>query len=208
MSQPAGNKPASPAQAAVNPQTVWEFGDIGFDTEKKLWFVQLYNEVNQNVGTHMGKRVVIKHGRAAQYQWKDGQGRAFWHVRERFFADEIENISLDAGAEVLTVSFKEGAEKSDEGSAPEEYAYILYAFHLSSKEAARGNKPPLGFLEFYSAADKLVKRLNNRWILIEDLDRRSVGEYPTIRLRIEKKDVHRIVTTRTSVILQGKMNKP
>ena len=206
MSQPSGNKPASAAQAAVTP-AVWEFGDIGFDTEKKLWFVQLYNDVNQNVGTHMGRRVVIKHGRAAQYEWKDGQGRAFWHVRERFFADEIESISLDAGAEVLTVVFRENPERNDEVSIPEEYAYILYAFHLSSKEMAKGNKPPLGFLEFYTANDKLLKRLNNRWILIEDLDRRSVGEYPSIRLRIDKKDVDRIITTRTSVVVQGKTTK-
>ncbi len=49
-----------------------------------------------------------------------------------------------------------------------------------------------------------MKRLNNRWILIEDLDRKSVGEYPSIRLRIEKKDVQQIITTRTSVIVQGK----
>jgi hypothetical protein len=40
-----------------------------------------------------------------------------------------------------------------------------------------------------------VGRLNNRWILIEDVDRKSVGEYPKIRLRIEKKDVQKIVTT-------------
>jgi len=206
MSQPSGNKPASAAQPSVT-TTVWEFGDIGFDTEKKLWFVQLYNEVNQNVGTHMGKRVVIKHGRAAQYEWKDGQGRAFWHVRERFFADEIESIALDAGAEVLTIVFKENPERIDDGSAPEEYAYILYAFHLSSKELAKGNKPPLGFLEFYSPENKLVKRLNNRWIIIEDIDRKSVGEYPSIRLRIEKKDVTRIISTRTSVVIQGKLSK-
>ena len=120
---------------------------------------------------------------------------------------KIENISLDAGAEVLTVVFKENPERTDDDSMPEEYAYILYVFHLSSKELAKGNKPPLGFLEFYSAGDKLVKRLNNRWIIVEDLDRKSVGEYPSIRLRIEKKDVTRIITTRTSVVVQGKMSK-
>ncbi len=148
MSQPPGNKPAAAAQVAST-AAIWEFGDIGFDTEKKLWFVQLYNELNQNVGTHMGKNVVIKHGRAAQYEWKDGQGRAFWHVRERFFADEVENISLDAGAEVLTVVFKDEPARNDDGTVPDEYDYILYAFHLTAKEMAKGNKPPLGFLEFY-----------------------------------------------------------
>ncbi len=207
MSQSSGSKPAPSPQSPAAPSTIWEFGDIGFDTEKKLWFVQLYNEVNQNVGTHMGKSVVLKHGRAAQYEWKDGQGRAFWHVRERFFADEVESISLDSGAETLTVTFKEGRETGEDTQVPEDYTYILYAFHLTSKELAKGNKPPLGFLEFYNSSDKLVRRLNNHWIIIEDLDRRSVGEYPSIRLRIEKEDVQRIVITRSTVVVQGRTAK-
>jgi hypothetical protein len=207
MSQPSVDKPTSGAQGPATVQTVWEFGDVGFDTEKKLWFIQLYNEVNQNVGTYMGKSVVLKRGRAAQYQWKDAQGRAFWHVRERFFADEIENVSIDPAGVMLTISFKEGREKGEDGSAPDDYSYILYAFHLSNKEVAKGNKPPLGFVEFYSSGGELVRRLNNRWIVVEDVDRRSVGDYPKIRLRIDKKDIQRVVTTRSAVIIQGKASK-
>ncbi len=207
MSQVSPDKPTTDTQAPGVPQTAWEFGDIGFDTEKRLWFVQLYNEANQNVGTYMGKRMVMKRGRAVQYQWKDGQGRAFWHVRERFFADEIESVSIDPTGALLTVVFKEGRERGEEGSVPEDYSYILYAFHLQNKEAAKNNKAPLGFLEFYNSADKMVGRLNNRWISIEDVDRKSVGEYPKIRLRIEKKDVQRIVTSRTFVAILGKAPK-
>ena len=99
----------------------------------------------------MGKRVVLKHGRAAQYEWKDEQGRAFWHVRERFFADEVENVGIDPSGDLLTVVFKENRESTDEGSVPEDYSYILYAFHLTNKEMAKGNRPPLGFLEFYDS---------------------------------------------------------
>src|SRR5271166_4239037 len=106
MSQPSAEKTAAAQQGASQP--AWEFGDIGFDTEKKLWFIQLYNEANQNVGTYMGRRVVLKRGRAAQYQWKDAQGRSFWHVRERFFADEVENVGIDPSGALLTVVFKEG----------------------------------------------------------------------------------------------------
>jgi hypothetical protein len=206
MSQPSGEKTAT-LQAPVTSQPAWEFGDIGFDTEKKLWFVQLYNEANQNVGTYMGRRVVLKKGRAAQYQWKDQQGRAFWHVRERFFADEVENVGIDPSGALLTVVFKETSDDGDDASVPDEYSYILYAFHLTNKELAKGNRSPFGFLEFYSASDALVKRLNNRWIIIEDVDRKSVGDYPKIRLRVDKKDIQRVVVTRSSVVIQGKPAK-
>jgi hypothetical protein len=207
MSKVSPEKPASDAHGASVPQTAWEFGDIGFDTEKRLWFVQLYNEANQNVGTYMGKQIVLKRGRAVQYQWKDAQGRAFWHVRERFFADEIESVGIDPSGVLLTVVYKEGRDRAEAGSVPEDYSYILYAFHLLNKEAAKNNKAPLGFLEFYNSEDRMVGRLNNRWIMIEDVDRKSVGDYPKIRLRIERKDVQRIVTTRTSVAIQGRAPK-
>jgi hypothetical protein len=185
-------------------QQVWEVGDVGFDTEKKLWFVQLYNEVNQAVGTYMGKTILLRRGRAAQYEWKDVQGRPFWHVRERFFADQIEGISPEPGGERLTLTFKAGAEQGSI-EAPLDFSYLLYAFHLSNREISKGNKPPLGFVEFYDTTGKLLRTLNNVWVVIEDVDRKSVGEYPKIRLRVERNDVERIVVTRSTIIIQGKL---
>jgi hypothetical protein len=94
--------------------------------------------------------------------------------------------------------------RSEDTEAPEDFAYILYAFHLANRDIAKGNKPPLGFVEFFDAKGELLRRLNNRWIVIEDVDRKSVGEYPKIRLRIEKKDIENIIATRSTVIIQGK----
>ena len=191
-------------------QSKWEVGDVGFDTEKKLWFVQLSNEVNQNVGTYMAKSVILKRGNAVQYEWKDSQGRAFWHVRERFFADQVENIGVDPTGASLTIYFKEEEatgpthENPPGQQVPFEFHHLHYAFHLSNKEIAIGNKAPFGFVEFYDISGKLVYVINNRWIIIEGVDRKSVGTYPTIRLRIERGDVERIITTQTAVIIQGK----
>lgn len=81
---------------------------------------------------------------------------------------------------------------------PSEYRYIHYAFHLSSKEIAVGNKAPLGFVEFYGVTGKRTHAINNRRVLTEGIDRKSVGVYPHIRLRIERKDRGRILTTRTA----------
>jgi hypothetical protein len=197
-------KPAAVPPETYTSQNIWEFGDIGFDTDKKLWFVQLTNENNQNVGTYMAKTVVVKGGQATQYQWKDGQGRAYWHVRERFFADEIESIAVDPSGTHLTVTFKEGKGKADEDTVPQDFSYLLYAFHLQNKDILKGNRAPLGFVEFFDAKGGLIRRLNNRWIVIEDVDRKSVGDYPRIRLRIDKKDTDRVFATRTTIIIQGK----
>jgi len=203
MSQSAKGESKEPSSQP----DIWEFGDVGFDTEKRLWFVQVTNEVNQNVGTYMAKNVSLKGGRATQYQWKDAQGRAYWHVRERFFAHEIDNIGVDPSGTKLTVTFNDPSTEGDNDEAPKEFSYILYAFHLFNKDAAKGNRAPLGFVEFYDGAGDLIRRLNNRWIIVEDIDRKSVGEYPKIRLRIEGKDVDRIVATRTAIVIQGKGRK-
>ncbi|MDA4136538.1 MAG: hypothetical protein OK449_06030 [Thaumarchaeota archaeon] len=207
MSGPPAEKPAAAPPVAYTPENIWEFGDIGFDTDKKLWFVQLTNENNQNVGTYMAKIVVVKRGRAIQYQWKDAQARAYWHVRERFLADDIENIAVDPSGTHLTITFKEEKVKVDEGGAPQDFSYLLYAFHLQNKDILKGNRAPLGFVEFFDAKGELIRRLNNRWIVIEDADRKSVGDYPKIRLRIDKKDIDRVLTTRSTVIIQGKSSQ-
>ena len=191
-------------------QSKWEVGDVGFDTEKKLWFIQLYNDINQNVGTYMAKAVILKRGNAFQYEWKDAQGRAFWHVRERFFADQVESIGVDPTGANVTINFKDdepnqpGHENPPGQDVPMEFHHLHYAFHLSNKEIAVGNKAPFGFVEFYDISGKLIYVINNRWIMVEGVERKSVGTYPSIRLRIDRKDVWRILTTRTVVIIQGK----
>lgn len=210
---PSSGTTTASSTSSTDSQAKWEFGDVGFDTEKKLWFVQLFNEVNQNVGTYLARSIVMKKGNAAQYQWKDLQGRAFWHVRERFLAEQIESIAVAPDGSSVTLYFKDDQPDPDAPRAPEgvegapvpvEFDHIHYAFHLSNKEIAVGNRAPFGFLEFYDASGNLVYVINNKWIVIEGLDRKTVGAYPKIRLRIDRKDVERIITSRTVVIVQGK----
>lgn len=218
MSKPATGTPGpsssvdgSTQNSQGGPQLKWEVGHLGFDTDKRLWFVQLYNEANQSVGTYMAKNVTLKKGNADQYEWKDMQGRPFWHVRERFFTEQIENIGIDPTGTNLTIYFKEDQElplgtpkQPLTQDVPVEFSYLLYAFHLSNKEIAVGNKAPYGFVEFYDVSGNIVHVINNHWLIVEGIDRKSVGEYPKIRLRVERKDVARIVVTRTAVIIQGK----
>ena len=192
---------ATASSAGDGAQKFWEFADLGFDTGKKLWFLQFYNGTNENVGTYFAKNLSLTGGRAAQYQWKDGQGGPFWHVRERFFATEIEKFSIDPAGGSIKLNFrKEEAGEIDE-APPAEFSYLLYAFHLSSKD---GGRAPMGFVEFYDARGGLIRRIDNRWIIIEGLDRKTSGDFPEIRLRVEGDGVGRITVTRTAIILQGK----
>lgn len=192
---------AATSSGSGGSQKFWEFADLGFDTGKKLWFVQFYNAINENVGTYYARTVEITGGWAAQYQWKDAKGAPFWHVRERIYASEVERLSMDPGGGTLTVVFKEGEEQPAATEIPSDYAYILYAYHLSSKNDGRA---PMGFVEFYRSDDSRIAKVQNRWIIAEGLRRRTVGEYPGVRIRVERGDVDGITLTGTAIVIRGK----
>lgn len=177
----------------------WEFADLGFDTGKKLWFIQFYDETNKSVGSYFARSITMTKGSAAQYEWKDSQGRAFWHVRERFFAREVDGFTINPTGNI-SITFKTG-EEAEAGAVPEDFAYLTYAYHLSNKDETE--RAPMGFVEFFNEKGALLRRIENRWIVVEDASRRTVGDYPKIRLRMERKDLSNIIVTRTVVVLQG-----
>ncbi len=195
-----GTSPTPPSGSGTA-QKFWEFADLGFDTGKKLWFVQFYNATNENVGTYFARSVDITGGWAAQYQWKDSKGAPFWHVRERFYATEIERLSIDPGGGTITLVFKQDAGQTPEGKVPLEYSYILYAYHLSSKDSGRA---PMGFVDFYGADGTHLARAENRWIIVEGLNRRTFGEYPGVRIRADRKDIGSVDLSNTAIIIKGK----
>jgi len=193
--------------------SLWEFADIGFDTMKKLWFVQLFDSLNQNVGFYTAKNISMNRGCAIQYQWKDTQGRPFWHVRERFQATDVEGFQIDMkGNLVINFKRKDVAEAQKDGSnrIPKNFAYLQYAYHLTSKDSGQfGNDvAPMGFVEFCNQNGEVIGRLNNRWIVVEDVERRTTGELPRIRIRVDRKDIGRIVASRSSVIIMSRDGIP
>jgi hypothetical protein len=199
MSKAQAQKPeASASKGESGPDKFWEFADVGFDTGKKLWFIMFSDEKNQNVGSYFARNITLTGGSAIQYQWKDSQGRAFWHVRERFFAEDIEGFSIEPGS--ISIKFRPGR-TPDSLKIPDDYSHILYAYHLTNKED--NARAPTGFMDFVNVRGDVIQRVNNRWIVIEDLSRKTSGEYPKIRLRIDKKDVKNIILSKTTIIVQG-----
>ena len=168
----------------------WFWANVGFDTTKKLWFVDLHNNRGMTK-LFIAKRIVLKDGYGIQYQWADRGPRSFWHVRERIFARDVRSIAYDDGGTLVIESIR--VEEPEE-EIPPDYAYVCYAYSLRTSG---------GFLEFYDANNKQLKKVSEKWIIVEDLTRTTAGEYPNIRLRVERKDIKKIIITKTAVIIQG-----
>jgi len=187
-------------------QTLWEFADLGFDTQKKLWSVQLFDSLNANVGYYTAKKVILNGGCAIQYQWKDAQGSPAWHVRERFLATEVESFQIDVEGN-LAIEFKKRTTttnnrvESEKDAVPPGFKYLVYAYHLRSKES---HIAPMGFVEFYDEANHLIRRINNKWIIVEDVPRKTIGEFPGLRISVEGKDIEKINVTRSSIVIIGR----
>ena len=211
--QQQGIVPGGAEQGIGSPQpqqgdSLWEFADIGFDTGKKLWFVQLFDSVNQNVGFYTAKNVTMNRGCAIQYQWKDMQGRPFWHVRERFQSTEVEGFQIDMKGNLI-INFKKNHGEDDGHNIPKNFAYLQYAYHLTTKETPQSvDRSPMGFVEFLSQSGEILGRLNNRWIIVEDVNRKTAGELPKIRIRVDRKDIGSIIVSRSSVIIMSKDGHP
>ena len=171
----------------------WIWGNIGFHTAKKLWFLELLNHKGL-VNTYFASSIILRNGYGVQYQWPDRGPRPFWHVRERIFSEDVASITFDSTGNLIVAFAK--PEVPDE-QIPEDYTYITYAFSL---------KTARGFIEIYDSKDRLLKSIKNRWILVEDLTHKTVGEYPNIRLRVEREAIREILITKTAVILRGKLN--
>jgi hypothetical protein len=108
---------------------------------------------------------------------------------------------MDPAGGAITLIFRDEDASESGKDIPEDFSYLLYAYHLTSKERGRA---PMGFVEFYDSEGSSVGRVDNRWIIIEGVNRRTVGEYPALRIRAERADIAEMTVTQTAIILEGK----
>jgi hypothetical protein len=186
----------------TSPETIipfWEYCDIGHATgQRKFWFLQFWDAKGQLVGTLNAKEIFLEGGCATQRQWTDQMGAPIWHVRETFFREEVDKVSMDAEGNIH-ISF--GGHEDGTASVPKDYAYLVYAYHWSRNGKGR---PPMGFVEFCDEENRVLSSINNKWVIVEDIPRRTWGQYPKIRLRIEKSDVGNLEVGRSYVAIIGK----
>jgi len=174
----------------ASPPEPWSWADVGFDTAKKLWFVRLNNHKGM-VQIFIAKSIILKNGYAVQYQWPDEGPREGWHVRERIYATEVKSIEYDSNGNLIVDSVR--IEALDE-ETPQNFSYLCYAYSLKTSR---------GFVEFYDATNKLLKKINEKWIIVENLNRKTIGEFPHIRLRVERENIKKILITKSAVIIEG-----
>jgi hypothetical protein len=158
----------------------WVWADIGYHPRRKIWFVDLHNEQG-SVQIFYANSIIIDRVPSIQYQWSE-TGRIFWHVRDIEFDDEGNLV-------VHSLSIMMQKEK-----IPSSYSYLAYAFSLQTSK---------GFVEFYDKNNELLTTLTHKWIVIEDLERRTIGKYPNIRITAKKTDIKEIIATKSTIIIIG-----
>ena len=62
----------------------------------------------------------------------------------------------------------------------------------------------MGFVEFYGSDGSHLGRVENRWIIVESLNRKTFGDYPGVRIRAERKDIGSVTLSSTAIIIKGK----
>jgi len=170
----------------------WLFANVGFDTNRRLWMIEFYGQQGQWLGTEHAIAVEVVGGRAKQFEWHDEQGQ-FWHVRERIYAEGLIQIEQEPTIDPLFSPGRikliyEKLPRTD--SQPPKYTAIEYAYDLKTSK---------GFVEFLDENGTVISRLADRWIIVEDVRRTTVGEYPHIRIHVEAKDC--LVLRFASVVL-------
>ncbi len=158
----------------------------------KLWFLELYNYLGL-IETFQAKEIALKGGSGIQYQWPEKGSKPMWHVRERIFSQEVSKIEYDpTGTLVVEFAINHGAREA----VPENFDSITYAYSLITSR---------GFVEFRDKEGAVIKKITDRWIAVEGLARRTMGEYPNIRITAKREDISSIVLTNTWVVIQGNL---
>jgi len=171
---------------------LWDYAFLGFDTQKRLWFIDYFGPRNENMGVQFGKNIIIKNGHGFQYQWSDEDRTGkFWHIREVILAQHVKQIYIDDNDNII-IEFKE---LNSNDKVPDKFSFIRYAYHL-------GNG--LGFVEFYDESNNKIHVINNKFIIVENLNHKTVGVYPKIRFHADRNDIDQVIVTNFVCIIKGR----
>ena len=183
----------------------WLFANIGFDTQKKLWMIEFFDELGQWPPFHvvLATDIFLDGGDGKQFEWHDPQG-AHWHVRERIYRRDVERIDLIPVPRNPVFPFSDEAKviitckpgPTDAPTVDERWEKLRYAYDV--------NGDSRGFVEFLDADEQVVQRLPGRWIITESVPRRTVGTFPNIRLEVKRSDVSGIFVGESTIVICGR----
>lgn len=186
--------------------------DVGFDTGLLRWFLQFRNKKYYVVSSLLASKIVITEGSGFQFGWIDDNvdnTNYFWHVRERYWSDDIKEVRQANDTIFLSLNRKESDDRNVKGILPKELnenvEYLDYAYSVS------GNYAGLGFIDLkskdYSLKDEdyqILDTIRGKQIITENLNHETVGTFPRIRLRAHVNDVKELVITRNTCVIVGK----
>lgn len=172
------------------PKVPWLWAYVGFDTGQQKWFINLFN-YGGSLRSYLAGHLIFIGGCASQYQWPDRSSRPFWHIRELIFASDNIDIRYE-DPDTIVVESKACKKLNDE--VPDCYSYLCYAF---SRQTSRG------FIEFFDGDGGLISCIGDRWLIVENVTRHSIGQFPNLRFRVERSEITNLVITGTAAIIVG-----
>jgi hypothetical protein len=176
---------------ADSPRPGWQWADVGFSPRSKLWFVQLFDYAGL-IETYQSREITLKNGTGIQYEWPQRGMRPMWHVRERISPRDVNKIGYDEQGSLVV---EHAIDTTTSEPVPSSFNSITYAYSLSTAR---------GFVEFRDGNNVITKRIDGKWIAVENLTHRTVGTFPNIRLSAKKEDIESILVTNTCVVIKGR----
>jgi hypothetical protein len=176
---------------ADSPRAGWQWADVGFSPRSKLWFVQLFDYAGL-VETYQSREIVLSSGTGIQYEWPQRGPRAIWHVRERIFPRDVKKVRYDEQGSLVV---DHAIQSATDQTIPSSFATVTYAYSLTTGR---------GFVEFRDKDGVVTKKVDDKWIAVENLSHKTVGTFPNIRLTAKKEDIESILITNTCVVIVGK----
>jgi hypothetical protein len=190
----------------------WARGQLGFNTQRELWFVDYFDRKGQSAGFNMARHVDIRHGTTYHAAWPDNglnpdgspdpNRRDFYHIREEFRAELVKRVAIEDST--IVVEFVRG-KMPDELSEPPTPLHDDAVAVQMAYSTADGR----GFVEEVDRNGLVLRRLDQKWLMTENLTQATVGSWQpdrAIRLRTERADFLGYVITGTTCVIVGKAN--
>ena len=83
---------------------------------------------------------------------------------------------------------------------------FAYSLDIPRKESFSDMPKWSSIRILYSKEDQLLYRIDKKWIILEGATHSTTGEYPRIRMRIERVHLTDLVVTASCVVLRGANN--
>jgi uncharacterized protein len=163
----------------------WSYADIGYDRERKKWFVNVLDVNGKQLAVFVASKVELSVN-GEQISWEDSKGGG-WHVRERIYRKDVSRI-VQKGDSVKIV----GVVKK-QAVIPENWEHLEYMY---SRETGKAN------VRFFGGG-KMLGQINDVKVIAERVRRRTEEDNSDVRYGVDRKDVKDLIVTESVALILG-----